>query len=160
MRPSRIAAVLLFLYAGLVLWATLGPVPWAGYGNQSPNGVLDWELWFEGSTWTTGLESELMLNVLMFVPFGALLAFGTRGVPFLVPAVMAAGFSLAIELVQIPMADRISDPRDLAANAAGALIGVIVARTLDAIVRPPVAARAAAGREHATREPALVRAGR
>ncbi|GGI45944.1 VanZ like family protein [Agromyces flavus] len=135
MRPSRAAAVLLFLYAAVVLWATLGPVPWAGSGYQSPNGVLDWELWLERATWTTGLESELMLNVLMFVPFGALLAFALRGVSFVVPAIMAAGFSLLIELVQIPMADRISDPRDLVANAGGALIGVIAARMVDAAVR-------------------------
>ncbi|MFE5670889.1 VanZ family protein [Agromyces sp. NPDC056523] len=135
MRPSRAAAALLFLYAAVVLWATLGPVPWAGSGYQSPNGVLDWELWLERSTWTTGLESELMLNVLMFVPFGALLAFALRGVSFVVPAIMAAGFSLLIELVQIPMADRISDPRDLVANAGGALIGVVAARMLDAAVR-------------------------
>lgn len=135
MRPSRAAAVLLFAYAGLVLWATLGSVPRAGLGNQSPNGVLDWRLWLEPSTWTTGLESELMLNVLMFVPLGALIAFALRGVSFVVPVMMAAGFSLAIELAQIPMSDRISDPRDLVANTVGALIGVIGARTIDAVVR-------------------------
>jgi hypothetical protein len=135
MRPSRAAAVLLFAYAGLVLWATLGSVPRAGLGNQSPNGVLDWRLWLEPSTWTTGLETELMLNVIMFVPLGALLAFALRGVSFVVPVMMAAGFSLAIELAQIPMSDRISDPRDLVANTVGALIGVIGARTIDAVVR-------------------------
>lgn len=135
MRPSRAAAALLFVYAGLVLWATLGTVPRAGFGNQSPRGVLDWRLWFEPSTWTAGLQTELMLNVVMFVPLGALLAFALRRVSFLVPVMMAAGFSLAIELAQIPMSDRISDPRDLVANTAGALIGVIGARTLDAVVR-------------------------
>jgi hypothetical protein len=140
MRPSRVAAVLLFAYAGLVLWATLGSVPRAGLGNQSPRGVLDWRLWFEPSTWTTGLETELMLNVIMFVPLGVLLAFALRGVSFMVPVMIAAGFSLAIELAQIPMSDRISDPRDLVANTVGALIGVIGARMIDAMVR--LAARA------------------
>lgn len=135
MRPSRAAAVLLFAYAGLVLWATLGSVPRAGLGNQSPNGVLDWRLWLEPSTWTTGLETELMLNVIMFVPLGVLLAFALRGVSFVVPVMMAAGFSLAIELAQIPMSDRISDPRDLVANTVGALIGVVGARMIDAVVR-------------------------
>jgi hypothetical protein len=140
MRPSRAAAVLLFVYAGLVLWATLGSVPRAGLGNQSPRGVLDWRLWFEPSTWTAGLETELMLNVIMFVPLGVLLAFALRGVSFVVPVMIAAGFSLAIELAQIPMSDRISDPRDLVANTVGALIGVLGARTIDAMVR--LAARA------------------
>lgn len=152
MRPSRSAAVLLFLYAGLVLWATLGSVPRAGLGNQSPNGVLDWRLWLEPSTWTTGLETELILNVIMFVPLGALLAFALRGVSFAVPVMMAAGFSLAIELAQIPMSDRISDPRDLVANTAGALIGVVAARTVDAVVR--LASRALRPRPGAPAGPA------
>lgn len=131
----------LVLYVGLVLWATLGTVPWSGHGYQSPNGVLDWQLWLEPSTWTTGLESELLLNVLMFVPLGALLALAVRGAPFWVPVVGAFGFSLAIELMQIPMSDRISDPRDLAANAGGAIIGVIIARVADALRGTPATAR-------------------
>jgi glycopeptide antibiotics resistance protein len=154
MRPSRAAAVLLFVYAGLVLWATLGSVPRAGLGNQSPNGVLDWRLWLEPSTWTTGLETELMLNVMMFVPLGVLLAFALRGVSFVVPVMMAAGFSLAIELAQIPMSDRISDPRDLVANTVGALIGVIGARTIDAVVR--LATRALRPRPAAPARPTSV----
>jgi glycopeptide antibiotics resistance protein len=154
MRPSRAAAVLLFVYAGLVLWATLGSVPRAGLGNQSPNGVLDWRLWLEPSTWTTGLETELMLNVMMFVPLGVLLAFALRGVSFMVPVMMAAGFSLAIELAQIPMSDRISDPRDLVANTVGALIGVIGARTIDAAVR--LATRALRPRPAAPARPTSV----
>jgi VanZ family protein len=134
MRPLRSAALaLLVLYVPLVLWATLGPVPWAGEGYQAPDGVLDWRIWFDASTWTVGSGNEFTLNVLMFIPLGALLAVVVPGV--IRPAMLAFGLTAAIELVQIPMADRISDPRDLAANAFGALIGVIVARLLLAVVR-------------------------
>src|SRR5215203_259712 len=35
--------------------------------------------------------------------------------------------TVAIELAQIPLADRISDPRDLLANSGGALIGIVLA---------------------------------
>ena len=134
MRPLRpAAAALLVLYVPLVLWATLGPVPWAGEGYQAPDGVLDWRIWFDASTWTVGSENEFTLNVLMFIPLGALLAVVIPGI--IRPAMLAFGLTVAIELVQIPMADRISDPRDLAANAFGALIGVVVARLLLAVVR-------------------------
>ncbi|MBM7505966.1 VanZ family protein [Agromyces aurantiacus] len=150
MRPSRRALVFLVLYLALVLWATLGPVPWSGHGYQSPNGVLDWQNWLEPETWTIGLESEMFLNVVMFVPIGALLAFALRGMPAWVPVAAAFGTSLAIELAQIPMADRISDPRDLAANAGGALIGIVIARIADGLRM--AFARPAAPQERAATE--------
>ncbi|MGR0320723.1 VanZ family protein [Agromyces sp. ZXT2-3] len=142
MRPSRAAAVLLFAYAVVVMWLTLGPAPGAVYGNQAPGGVLDPGIWFDADTWAIGSRTEFELNVLLFVPFGALLAFAVRGAPPIVPAAMAAGFALLIEIAQIPMADRISDPRDLVANSLGAVIGILIARISDAIAGIPNALRA------------------
>ncbi|WP_438853869.1 VanZ family protein [Agromyces sp. M3QZ16-3] len=154
MRPSRTAAVLLFAYAVVMLWVTLGPAPGAVSGNQARGGVLDPSIWFESDTWTIGSPTEFELNVLLFVPFGALLAFAVRGAPAVVPAAMGAGFALLIEVAQIPMADRISDPRDLVANSLGAVIGIIVARISDAIASIPArikARRRAALAREATR---------
>jgi hypothetical protein len=41
--------------------------------------------------------------------------------------IAALALTIAIELAQIPMPDRISDPRDLLANTAGAAIGMVIA---------------------------------
>ncbi|WP_400996785.1 VanZ family protein [Agromyces sp. GXQ0307] len=142
MRPSRTAAVLLFAYAVVMLWVTLGPAPGAVSGNQAPGGVLDPSTWLDSDTWTIGSQTEFGLNVLLFVPFGALLAFAVRGAPAVVPVLMSSGFALLIEIAQIPMADRISDPRDLVANSLGAVIGIVIARISDAIAGIPAALRA------------------
>ncbi|WP_353814815.1 VanZ family protein [Agromyces sp. SYSU T00266] len=142
MRPSRTAAVLLFAYAVVMLWVTLGPAPGAVSGNQARRGILDPTIWVDSDTWTIGSQTEFELNVLLFVPFGALLAFALRGAPAVVPAVMSAGFALLIEVAQIPMADRISDPRDLVANSLGAVIGILVARISDAIASIPARIKA------------------
>jgi hypothetical protein len=142
MRPSPSAAVLLFAYAAVVMWVTLGPAPGAVLGNQAAGGVLDPGIWLESDTWEIGSPTEFGLNVLLFVPFGALLAFAVRGAPAIAPALMASGFALLIEIGQIPMDDRISDPRDLVANSLGAVIGILIARISDAIAGIPTALRA------------------
>ena len=146
MRPLRPAPVLLVMYVGLVLWATLGPVPWAGRGYQARDGVLDLGSWFDSETWTMGTSTEFVLNVLMFVPLGALLALTLRRTPLLWVTAIAVGLGVVIELTQIPMVDRISDPRDIVANAGGALLGVVVARGVAALGRSPEPARARARR--------------
>ncbi|MGR2752792.1 VanZ family protein [Agromyces arachidis] len=134
MRPIRLAPVLLVLYVGLVLWATLGPVPWAGPSYQSRDGVLDLGSWLDAETWAMGTGTEFVLNVLMFVPLGVLLALTLRRLPVLWVTAVAVGLGVLIELAQIPMVDRISDPRDVVANAGGALLGVLVARGVAALV--------------------------
>lgn len=114
-------------YLALVAWATLGPVAWRTIGYEATYGVLTPSIWFERSTWSIGSPFEFAANVAMFVPVGVLFAMlaGPRRWPL---AVVGAGaVSLAIELAQIPIADRISDPRDLLANTGGAAIGVALA---------------------------------
>lgn len=73
---------------------------------------------------------EFLANVAMFVPVGMflLLLFGSR----LWWLAAGAGFALtvAIELAQRSIPGRVSDPRDVLANTAGALIGVAVALVL------------------------------
>lgn len=112
------------LYAGAVLWATLRPLPWATDGNQEAFGILDPRAWIGSATWTEGSALEIIANVVMFVPLGlasGLVIRGLRG------AIAPLALTLVIELVQIPLADRISHPRDLVANACGALLGLAIA---------------------------------
>ncbi|QAY73026.1 VanZ family protein [Agromyces protaetiae] len=112
-------------YLALVAWATLGPVSWHAIGWEARYGVLTPSIWFDRSTWTTGSPTEFALNIAMFLPLGALFALlaGRRRIVAAFAAAVAV--SIAIEVAQIPMEDRISDPRDLLANAAGAAIGIV-----------------------------------
>jgi glycopeptide antibiotics resistance protein len=113
-------------YLALVAWATLGPVSWHAIGYEAQYGVLTPSIWFDRSTWSIGSLFEFAANIAMFVPIGVLFAViaGPRRWGW---ALVAAGaVSLAVELAQIPIADRISDPRDLLANTGGAAIGIAI----------------------------------
>lgn len=110
-------------YAALLALVTLTPAPWAAEGAELPFGVLNPSTWIAPVTWTTGAPHEFVANILLFLPAGVLLfRFGAvRAV------VLSAAVTLSIEVAQVPVVGRISDPRDFVANVTGALLGVGIA---------------------------------
>ena len=126
-RPLRFVAV---AYAALVLWATIGPTPWrTTSGSQLDGGILNLDAWTAPVTWTTGYLSEMAFNVAIFIPVGifAALLIPRRRWPLALLAGLA--FTTVIELVQVLEPHRISDPRDLVMNTAGAVFGVLLVIT-------------------------------
>lgn len=126
-RPLRFVAI---AYAALVLWATIGPTPWrTTNGSQLDGGILNLDSWTAPVTWTTGYLSEMAFNVAIFIPVGVLAALliPRRRWPLALLAGLA--FTTVIELVQVPEPHRISDPRDLVMNTAGAVFGVLLVLT-------------------------------
>jgi len=127
-RPLGLVAA---AYAAVVLWATIGPAPWSTSGNQVDGGILNPSAWTAPVTWTTGYFSEIALNVAIFVPVGVIAALLLPRQRWPLALLIGFGFTAFIELVQLPELDRISDPRDLVTNTAGAVLGallVLVAR--------------------------------
>ncbi|WP_173923400.1 VanZ family protein [Agromyces sp. Marseille-P2726] len=122
-RPLRFVAL---AYAALVLWVTLGPAPWRTSGHQVAGGILNPQAWTDSVTWTTGYLAEMAFNVALFLPVGMLAALLIRRRRW--PLALLAGFAFTavIELVQAPLDDRISDPRDLVMNTTGAVFGVLL----------------------------------
>lgn len=121
------------VYVCGVLFITLVPMPWATEGAQVEHGVLDLRSWLLRSTWTTGSPREAFANIALFVPVGFLAG---RVAPWLGVAA-AVVLTWTIEIVQIPLPDRISDPRDLVANAVGGVIGVALALAMRRRPRDP-----------------------
>lgn len=110
-------------YLTILVFLTLTPAPWATLGDPFPLGVLNPRAWLSAQTWTTGAPHEFVLNILLFLPIGLLLAhWGTWRA-----AAIATALTAVIEIAQIPVTGRISDPRDLIANITGALLGVTIA---------------------------------
>jgi glycopeptide antibiotics resistance protein len=127
--------VLGLLYTGLVLWATLRPLPWATEGSEARFGILNPAAWTDEAAWTDGRTLEILLNVLMFVPIGVATGLLLRGAS---RVILPLALTVGIELAQIPL-DRISHPRDLVANGLGALVGVALAAIIrhGAVSRKP-----------------------
>ncbi|WP_439565906.1 VanZ family protein [Microcella sp.] len=133
MTPRLAALALGVAYTALVLLITLGPVPQRIAGSQADRGILAWRDWFDSATWTSGSSFEFAANVMLFVPWGALVVLIVGPRRWWLAVLAGVVLTTAIEIAQIPTA-RISDPRDLVANIAGTVIGVVVAIVVAALV--------------------------
>ena len=125
-RPLGLVAA---AYAAAVLWATIGPAPWRTAGHQLEGGILNPDAWTAPVTWTTGYLSEIAFNVAIFLPVGVLAALLIPRRRWPLAMLAGFGFTVFIELVQVPEPDRISDPRDLVMNTGGAVLGVLLVLT-------------------------------
>ncbi|HEY4065918.1 MAG TPA: VanZ family protein [Burkholderiaceae bacterium] len=122
-RHRSSAAPLAWWYVALIVYASLYPFNGWRLPGLSPFAflILPWPHWW---TWF-----DLVINVLGYLPFGALVfgaqVRGGRAVrPSLAMAVgVGTGVSLAMELLQNFLPQRVSSNVDLATNALGALAG-------------------------------------
>ena len=77
------------------------------------------------------LEFDVVLNVLAYIPLGLLArlhlaARGTRWPPFACAVGLGAALSLAMELSQLFIPNRVASLQDVAANTAGTMIGALL----------------------------------
>ncbi|MBL8519798.1 MAG: VanZ family protein [Betaproteobacteria bacterium] len=116
---------LLVAYAGAILYASLNPF----HGWRLPEAILlfSWPRYWSGF--------DLALNVLAYVPLGALLAghyartvsdAGSSTRIALRALAMGTLWSVAMELLQTLLPQRVSSPADVAANAGGVLGGALM----------------------------------
>ena len=123
--------ILLVLYAGIVLMATMWPTPLdQGYeesidrllGVLHRNGIPEW---FGYS------KLEFTANIAMFVPIGFLVALLLPWRAWWLVFLLVPAFSVGIELLQgAVLASRFSSPMDVVANSLGGVAGAIVAAIL------------------------------
>ncbi|MDQ1605844.1 MAG: hypothetical protein QOJ18_211 [Microbacteriaceae bacterium] len=125
-------------YLGLVGWITLGPQPLNSQDQRLLARILSYFGNHDATRWINYNLVEFSANVAMFVPLGVffLLLLGRRRawLAMLLGVVITVG----IETAQLFIAGRVSDPRDVLANSAGTLIGVLAALVITA----PAARRA------------------
>jgi glycopeptide antibiotics resistance protein len=119
-------------YLALVGWITLGPQPFDGNSGGLVWRVLRLFQRYETTDWITYSRLEFGANVAMFVPIGLffLLLFGRR--LWWLSVMFGVGLTIAIEVAQLFLPGRVSDPRDLLANSSGAFIGVMAGLVLTA----------------------------
>lgn len=133
-------------YLGFVAWLTLTPGSAAPTQSDLVLRVLARLQRYDELSWLTYDRAEFLANVALFVPVGLflLLLFGTR--LWWIAAATAFAMTAAIETAQRSIPGRVPDERDLVANTAGALIGIVigVVLTLPATLRRGRARRARA----------------
>ena len=117
---------LMYLYIVLVLYVTIMPIA-VSLQNISitaykPMNMVPFDDYLRGRG---DALRQIILNVVMMVPFGFLLPTIT-GRRFFFCVFMTFLFSLSIELVQPLMGNRTSDVTDLITNTVGGIIGYIL----------------------------------
>lgn len=119
---------------GVILWLTLVLVFGDGGGtglNLTPFQEIRRALEGHGGAQNVNLVG----NVLMFVPIGALVAWLARRWRVLAATVAGGALSLGIELTQLSLG-RVGDIDDIILNTAGALLGGILAAAWARATRP------------------------
>ncbi|KQM14955.1 hypothetical protein ASF83_02725 [Plantibacter sp. Leaf171] len=129
-RRHPVLSTLTVVYLGLVAMITLGPRPFDGQTESLVYRIVDVLARWETTAWITYERLEFGANVAMFVPIGVffLLLLGRRR--WWLAVLIAATLTVAIETAQLTIPGRVSDPRDLLANASGAVAGVVVGLVL------------------------------
>lgn len=111
------------VYLAAIGWMTLGPQPLDSGTSGAIVNALD-------AAPAGGLAIydliEFAANVAMFAPFGVLVAIRFPRAHILVQLASGALLSTAIETAQFFVPGRVSDVRDIVANAIGAAIGVLL----------------------------------
>lgn len=114
-------AVYLAMLAWIILWKL--EIPWVGAGPPRPIKLVP----FAATRWSdANTPLEVLVNLLLFVPFGlylGLLAPSRRRRHWWLVAAAAAGSSLLLETAQYALAVGKADTTDLIVNTAGALFG-------------------------------------
>ena len=129
LRDRRVRAALLVAYLVALVAIVIGPWGWALNRLTVALYVQFRYDWPVAPAWARPEHYGYLLNILLFVPMGALAVVITRR-PWWLVTLAAALASSAIEIVQSLYLTRFGDPNDVVANTLGALIGAVAVSVL------------------------------
>ena len=127
-RRHPLLSVLTVAYLFALAWLTLTPTSNGERAFSLLGRLVDIFQRHESTAWFTYSLAEFMANIVLFVPMGVfvVLLFGRRH--WWAGIFVGVLTSCWIELAQgVWLPDRVADPRDLASNAIGTALGVLVA---------------------------------
>ncbi|MCH1884312.1 VanZ family protein [Agrococcus sp. ARC_14] len=96
---------------------------------------LEWLHAREMFEWLYWTRLEVLANVAMFVPLALLLAFVLGARRWWVALGLSVAATVGIELTQHFMPGRVASVQDIVANSLGAVIGVVLAVSIEGVVR-------------------------
>ena len=121
----------LLIYTGFILLATLFCRESMMQSIAAPFPLWSWVEVYQKKN--IGMLYDILLNILLFVPFGVLLKLTFRKIKVLVGWLVGFGFSMAIELCQLVFHLGLFEWDDMLHNSLGCLIGCAVALAVEAI---------------------------
>jgi glycopeptide antibiotics resistance protein len=71
-------------------------------------------------------KSEMIANILAFIPFGVMLGVNFKHVAFRYKIAVIFAFSLAVEIIQYAAAIGVADVTDIITNTAGGFVGLVI----------------------------------
>ncbi|CAM5275709.1 VanZ family protein [Leifsonia shinshuensis] len=122
----RVLLAVTAAYLLLVAWITLNPFPADPHRNTLLEGLLAAFAQAPLLAWIDYDVVEFTANILLFVPMGVLFALLLGRWRWGLAFAIGAAATLTIEFVQLFLPARVSDPRDLLANALGTALGIAV----------------------------------
>jgi uncharacterized protein YacL len=129
---ARRRAVLLVLTAAYLLGLAV-LLLWPEHVDRGASGFF--RRLAEWIPWATHARIELAANVVVFIPFGLLLALLLTGRRYLVlPLALLA--TTAVETIQAVLPDRTPSLQDILANVIGACVGLVLAELVSRPKRP------------------------
>lgn len=135
-RGHEIGAALLIMYCGGILNVTVtgtASVEALAEAHENINLIpmlSVYELFFGTRADSYTATINIFGNIAVFAPFGFLLSLLWRGASWQKALLSSAAFSLAIELLQLPLPARKTDIDDIIFNALGGLIGYLFFRLI------------------------------
>ncbi|CAH0260872.1 VanZ family protein [Plantibacter sp. VKM Ac-2885] len=131
--PRIVIGILLLLCLCVMLGIAFWPTPVDADGRTTLLAILDRLQAAGAPTWFDYRFVESAANVVLFIPLGALLALELPLRLWWIAPLTTTLFSVAIELGQTLLPERVATIADVYANAAGGLLGatiVLVVRLL------------------------------
>lgn len=124
---------MLLCYAAFLVYATLWPFDFQFARELAISRKISWIPFFDPMDGPN--RKDALMNILVFLPFGILSflansASGKLRRPVLVSTLLGGALSLSVELAQIGLPTRHPATADLLMNITGALLGALLARTL------------------------------
>lgn len=131
----RLGIAGLALIIPVVLLVTLWPAHFLLRAKPRVTRGIEWLHARDLFDWLTWTRLEVLANVGMFVPVALLVTFVLGARRWWVTVAACTALSVAVELVQAFMPGRVAAVLDVIANGLGALLGALLAVTIEALVR-------------------------
>jgi len=125
----RALGVLFAVYLTLLVWTVLFKLhaPFIGRDDMRQVKLVPFAA---GEGFGPSSTLEVMLNLLLFIPFGVYLGMLARRWPVIGAALTIASTSFALEVTQYVLAVGSSDVTDVIVNTAGGVVGLAIARVV------------------------------